>query len=161
MQPITYVVLAVALAGFALHKFLQAFKAMNDRSGLPGPTLIPFLGRIHDLPIEYMWLKFKEWADIYGKDGLYRTEMLGAKFIVISDEKIAEELLVKRAKFNSDRPMIRSLFDSKSSFGSMEYLPLMGKNRKNMNMLPTYLDDADHHFRVLVSSAPLHACLPH
>jgi hypothetical protein len=37
-------------------------------------------------------------------------------------------LLVKRAKIYSDRPQIRSLFDAKSTDGSMEYLPLMGKN---------------------------------
>ena len=75
-----------------------------------------------------MWLKFKEWADVYGP--IYKTEMLGATFIVLSDEQIAEELLVKRAKIYSDRPVIRSLFDSKSTHGSMEYLPLMGKNSK-------------------------------
>ncbi|KAK5241092.1 hypothetical protein LTR16_009777, partial [Cryomyces antarcticus] len=74
-----------------------------------------------------MWLKFKEWADIYGP--IYKTRMLGATFIVISDEKMAEELLVKRAKIYSDRPQIRSLFDSKSTHGSMEYLPLMGRNQ--------------------------------
>ena len=87
---------------------------------------MPFIGRIHDLPIQYMWLKFKEWSDIYGP--IYYTEMLGAKFVIVSDEKIAEELLVKRAKFNSDRPPMRSVTDSKSTEGGMEYLPLMGKN---------------------------------
>jgi hypothetical protein len=54
--------------------------------------------------------------------------MLGTKFVVISDEKMAEELLVKRAKTYSDRPAVRSLIDSKSTDGGMEYLPLMGKN---------------------------------
>lgn len=54
--------------------------------------------------------------------------MLGAKFVIVTDEGIAEELLVKRAKINSDRPAVRSLYDSKSTDGSMEYLPLMGKN---------------------------------
>lgn len=73
-----------------------------------------------------MWLKFKEWADIYGP--IYRTTMLGANFIIVSDEKVAEDLLVKRAKIYSDRPEMKSLFDSKSSTGTMEYLPLMGRN---------------------------------
>ena len=75
-----------------------------------------------------MWLKFKEWADTYGP--IYRTKMLGANFVIISDEAIAEEMLVKKGKIYSDRPEIRSLFDPKSTHGSMEYLPLMGKNRK-------------------------------
>ena len=74
-----------------------------------------------------MWTKFHEWANIYGP--LYRTKMLGANFIIISDEKVAEDILVKQARIFSDRPEMKSLFDSKSSTGTMEYLPLMGKNR--------------------------------
>ena len=56
--------------------------------------------------------------------------MLGDYFIIITDEKVAEDLLIKRAKIYSDRPQIRSLFDPKSTHGSMEYLPLMGRNSK-------------------------------
>ncbi|KAK5657896.1 hypothetical protein OQA88_2445 [Cercophora sp. LCS_1] len=129
MQLLTAGLLAVALLGAAVVHLYRRFREMNDPLGPPGPTLIPYLGRIHDLPIDFMWLKFKEWADKYGACGLYRTEMLGAKFIIITNEKVAEDLLVKRAKYNSDRPVIQSLFDSKSAHGSMEYLPLMGRNQ--------------------------------
>ncbi|KAI7777215.1 hypothetical protein LA080_003879 [Diaporthe eres] len=131
MQLLTLIPLSLAIIGLGLARLVKLFRHANDPKRGPGPTLIPYIGRIHDLPIPYMWIKFKEWADEYAVDGFYRTEMLGAKFLVISDEKVAEELLVKRAKFNSDRPAMRSLFDSKSSFGSMEYLPLMGKNGSN------------------------------
>jgi hypothetical protein len=118
----------VVLAFFILSLFNKRTPSKQRDDELPGPTLLPYIGRIHDLPIQYMWLKFKEWADVYGP--IYKTEMLGAKFIIVSDEKVAEELLVKRAKTNSDRPAVQSLFDSKSTHGSMEYLPLMGKNRE-------------------------------
>jgi hypothetical protein len=129
MHPLTLLAAAlVLLAFFVLSVFNKRTISKGRDDELPGPTLIPLIGRVHDLPIQYMWLKFKEWADVYGP--IYRTEMLGAKFIVVSDEKIAEELLIKRAKANSDRPQVRSLFDSKSTNGSMEYLPLMGKNRE-------------------------------
>ncbi|PNS15515.1 3-hydroxyphenylacetate 6-hydroxylase [Sphaceloma murrayae] len=74
-----------------------------------------------------MWKKFEEWAKVYGP--IYRTEMLGTKFVIVSDDKIIEDLLVKRAKYNSDRPGVKSLFDSKSTHGSGEYLPLMGHNQ--------------------------------
>ncbi|GAB7355767.1 hypothetical protein MBLNU459_g6452t1 [Dothideomycetes sp. NU459] len=131
MQPVTLIALGAAVAGFALFSIINAFRRPNKKAEadleLPGPTLLPYIGRIHDLPILKMWIKFKEWADIYGP--IYRTEMLGTKFIIVSDEKVAEELLVKRAKYNSDRPAVPSLFDSKSTHGSMEYLPLMGKNQ--------------------------------
>ena len=132
MHPFTYIAAALFLTGWAVYSLIVRLskKTNNGLEPLPGPRLVPFIGRIHDLPIQYMWLKFKEWADVYGP--IYYTEMLGAKFIVVADETIAEELLVKRAKYNSDRPQIRSLFDSKSSDGSMEYLPLMGKNGKHL-----------------------------
>ncbi|KAF2429111.1 cytochrome P450 [Tothia fuscella] len=128
MHPIPVAAAVFLFLAFILRSLYQKRTARKVRDDeLPGPTLLPYIGRVHDLPIQYMWLKFKEWADIYGP--IYKTEMLGAKFIVVSDERIAEELLVKRAKNFSDRPMVRSLFDSKSTHGSMEYLPLMGKNQ--------------------------------
>lgn len=144
MQLITLLAVGAALAGFALFHLVKAFREINDPRGPPGPLQLPFVGRVHDLPVEFMWIKLKEWADKYAVDGFYRTSMLGANFLVISDEKIAEELLVKRAKYNSDRPVIRSLFDSKSTHGSMEYLPLMGKNGESPGMTgPTCATQAD------------------
>lgn len=114
----------IAVVGVVVH-FVSLYRSMNRADAPPGPTQFPYLGRIHDLPIQYMWIKLKEWGDRYGGAyGFYRTEMLGCKVLVITDEKVAEDLLVKRAKFNSDRPLIRSLFDNKGSF---KYLPLMGK----------------------------------
>jgi hypothetical protein len=106
---------------------IAKWTAKHNPGGFPGPAMIPWVGRVHDLPIQYMWFKLKEWADEYGP--MYRIKMLGTSFVVVSDETVAEEILVKRAKQYSDRPSIRSLVDSKSTFGSMEYLPLMGKNR--------------------------------
>ena len=144
MQPLTYVAAAIFLTGwlaFTIHRHRQAAKDKNSQYPmLPGPKLIPFIGRIHDLPIQYMWLKFKEWSDTFGP--IYYTEMLGAKFVIISDEKIAEELLVKRARTNSDRPRMMSVTDSKSTDGGMEYLPLMGRNSKTRDVPLTY--SADH-----------------
>nr|OQO27645.1 hypothetical protein B0A51_04413 [Rachicladosporium sp. CCFEE 5018] len=132
MQPLTLVALVVAFLGFALLTLFNSLKSLSawrdhKSSEPPGPALVPWVGRIHDLPIELMWTKFYEWAQTYGP--IYRTTMLGANFLIISDEKIAEDLLVKRAKTYSDRPAMRSLFDSKSTNGTMEYLPLMGKNQ--------------------------------
>ncbi|KAI0128692.1 cytochrome P450 [Xylariales sp. AK1849] len=148
MQLITIMVLGIAFAAFAVFKTIQSYKEKNDPRGPPGPTQLPFIGRIHDLPIQFMWLKFKEWADEYsGKNGFYMTDMLGAKVLVISDEKVAEDFLVKRAKHNSDRPVIRSLFDSKSTHGSMEYLPLMGKNQywaRQRKLSHAYLTEASN-----------------
>jgi hypothetical protein len=155
MHSFTAYAVGVAVISFlvyALVDVISKYNAKHNCRGLPGPALIPWVGRIHDLPIDFMWLKFKEWADMYGP--IYRTKMLGTNFVVISDEKIAEDILVKRAKVYSDRPEIKSLFDAKSTYGSMEYLPLMGKNRECASALRIVL--RSHNDRVLGPSAQIH-----
>lgn len=131
MHWITYFAAATSLTGWIVYSVYESRRVAKTKSlggrSLPGPKNFPFIGRVHDLPVQYMWHKFKEWADEYGP--IYYTSMFGAEFIIVSDEEIAEELLVKRAKYNSDRPRMQSVTDSKSSEGGMEYLPLMGKNR--------------------------------
>ena len=118
----------LGFSSFALALFtsIRYKSSKNSYPRWPGPALVPWIGRIHDLPIKFMWLKFDEWADRFGP--IYRTQMLGTNWIVVSDENICEELLVKRARLYSDRPAMKSLFDSKSTTGTMEYLPLMGRN---------------------------------
>ena len=132
MHSVTYIAAAVFFAGWIIFSAFEARRLVKNKSlkgqSFPGPRQFPFIGRVHDLPVKYMWLKLKEWADIYGP--IYYTSMFGSVFIVVSDESVAEELLVKRARYNSDRPMMRSVTDSKSTEGGMEYLPLMGKNRE-------------------------------
>ncbi|CAJ2501268.1 Uu.00g041210.m01.CDS01 [Anthostomella pinea] len=97
-------------------------KSKASKAGLPGPKQFPVIGRVHDLDRFCMWKKFKEWADKHGP--IYRTSMLGQQFIIISDEHIAEELLVKRGNIYAGRPQIRALFDHKTSPG---YLALMDR----------------------------------
>ncbi|KAI0392936.1 cytochrome P450 [Xylariaceae sp. FL0594] len=126
----TLIALGGFLATLGFLRLYSMFKELNNPTKVPGPTLLPFIGRVHDLPRMFMWFKFHEWGKKYsGENGFYMTNILGTQFIVVTDESVAEELLVKRAKFNSDRPEIRSIVDSKSTHGSMEYLPLMGKNQ--------------------------------
>ncbi|KAJ3576446.1 hypothetical protein NPX13_g3693 [Xylaria arbuscula] len=95
-----------------------------------------------------MWLKFHEWGRRYsGANGFYMIDILGTLVLVVTDEDVAEELMVRRAKYNSDRPEIRSIVDSKSTDGSMEYLPLMGKNQywaRQRRLTHAYLTEASN-----------------
>lgn len=81
-----------------------------------------------------MWKKFKEWADMYGP--IYTTSVPGTTFIIISDEQIAEELLVKRGHIYSGRPQIRALFDHKTG---IEYLALMDRQGKSVRTKRPFL----------------------
>jgi hypothetical protein len=89
----------------------------------PGPKQYPIVGRVHDLPRFSMWLKFKEWADEHGP--IYQTRAVDQTFIIVSDEKIAEEMLVKRGHIYSGRPQIRSLIKHKDG---PAYVALMDRH---------------------------------
>lgn len=79
----------------------------------PGPRQFPIVGRVHDLPKKTLWLKFKEWADTYGP--IYETSMMGQRFIIVADESIAQDLLVKRGNSFAGRVQIRALLDHRTS----------------------------------------------
>ena len=100
-------------------------KSLGSEAKFPGPKQYPIVGRIHDLPRFALWLKFKEWSDIHGP--IYQTRAVNQTFVIISDEKIAEELLVKRGHIYSGRPQIRSLFNHKAG---PAYSALMDRHGK-------------------------------
>ncbi|KAF6837196.1 cytochrome P450 [Colletotrichum plurivorum] len=89
----------------------QGGKTAKKPARFPGPKQYPIVGRVHDLPKFAMWLKFKEWADEFGP--IYQTSMLGQKFIIISDEEMAQDLLIKNGNNFAGRPQIRALIDHK------------------------------------------------
>jgi hypothetical protein len=73
----------------------------------PGPTCLPFVGNIMDLPPpgtpEYQhWLNHKE---RYGS--LSSVTVLGQTIIIIHDKGVAFELLEKRASKYSGRPDLK------------------------------------------------------
>lgn len=89
-------------------------KSKVPEAKFPGPKQYPIVGRVHDLPRFAMWRKFKEWADIHGP--IYQTSMMGQKFIIISDENIAIDLLVKRGNSYAGRPQIQALINHKTGY---------------------------------------------
>lgn len=119
---------ALVIPGLILSN-LRAFKIRSTKAPtagrFPGPQQFPLIGRVHDLPKKTLWLKFKEWADIYGP--IYQTSMMGQKFIVISDEDMAAELLVKKGNIFSGRAQIRALIDHKEG---PTYFALQDRNGK-------------------------------
>ena len=127
----TLLVLATMTTFFSTILFQAIIISLRPKAKTeePGPALLPWIGRIHDVPREQLWLKLKEWADIHGP--IYRFKVLSKRSVVVSDESVAKDLLVKRADINSSRPTVRSVFDTKAELGSLEYLPLMGKNGKS------------------------------
>ena len=52
----------------------------------------------------HSWLKFKEWADVYGP--LFRLNLAGREHYVVSTEKVANDLLRERGNIYSSREQL-------------------------------------------------------
>jgi len=129
METLTLALLYLAIPSLLFSVLQQIIswnkKKLAPKPKFPGPKQYPIVGRIHDLPRFSMWLKFKEWADEHGP--IYETRAVDQTFVIISDEKIAEELLIKRGHIYSGRPQIRSLFRHKEG---PAYVALMDRHGK-------------------------------
>ncbi|KAB5581284.1 cytochrome P450 [Coniochaeta sp. 2T2.1] len=67
----------------------------------PGPKGYPIIGTLADIAPQHSWLKFKEWADEYGP--LFRFRLASQEHVVISTEKVANDLLRERGSHYSSR----------------------------------------------------------
>ncbi|KAK3951817.1 cytochrome P450 2E1 [Pseudoneurospora amorphoporcata] len=119
--PITLLTVLVVLLG--IQKWQERKRLPAGVRPLPGPANLPFIGRVHDVPEKGSWLKFYEWSKVYGP--IYQTKMFGVTHVWITSEKIAQDLLSRRANIYSDRPLIPNLPDNRTSG---DYLALLGRN---------------------------------
>jgi hypothetical protein len=66
----------------------------------PGPTPLPFIG--NKLPSSKPWIQFQEWSKIYGP--IFTVWVGRRPTLVLSDPKIAVDLMEKRSNKYSSRP---------------------------------------------------------
>ncbi|RAQ99876.1 cytochrome p450 [Stemphylium lycopersici] len=120
--------LAVAFLGaYALYKFWETSRRNRIPTGLkplPGPKGYPIIGSVPEVPEKNGFIKFSDWGKQYGP--IYQCNLAGNNHVWISADKIAKDLLSKKAAIYSDRPHIPSLIDDNRS--SAQYLPLLSRN---------------------------------
>jgi hypothetical protein len=120
---IAFICLLVLSLAWILISEIRRKKRPTGTKWLPGPVGLPVIGRIWDIPRSHAYLRFKQWSDQHGP--IYQINIFGRNHVWIASDKIASELLSKRASIHSDRPSINNLEDSKTA---PEYLPLLGYN---------------------------------
>ncbi|CAI6335753.1 unnamed protein product [Periconia digitata] len=127
MAVLTLIFAASALSVYVLWKLFESSRGRRIPRGLkplPGPKGYPIVGSVPDLPEKNSFITFADWGKIYGP--LYQCNLAGTNHVWISTDKIAHDLLAKKAAIYSDRPHIPALIDDNRT--SAQYLPLLSKN---------------------------------
>ncbi|PGH01629.1 hypothetical protein AJ79_07877 [Helicocarpus griseus UAMH5409] len=91
-----------ALVGLLIFRLVKEF--LYNKSLPPGPPRLPLLGNLHQAPVDTPWVTFREWALKYGP--IMSVQFGKDTLIILSDPKIARELLEKRGGIYSTRPRL-------------------------------------------------------
>ncbi|KJA26058.1 hypothetical protein HYPSUDRAFT_64270 [Hypholoma sublateritium FD-334 SS-4] len=97
----------------------------------PGPAGHPIVGNLFELPHNYPWLAYADWAKRYGDVTSFKV--FGRAVIIVSSAKAATELFEKRSTNYSDRPrMIMSdeLMEWEWNFIHMPYTDRWRRHRR-------------------------------
>ncbi|KAH8165982.1 hypothetical protein CIB48_g2266 [Xylaria polymorpha] len=93
------------LSSFILYSIFRLFSYRPPPNFPPGPPKLPFLGNLHQLPLQRLYLKIAELGRKYSSHGLMGLQ-LGPKthVVVINSWKTARDLLDRRGAIYSSRP---------------------------------------------------------
>ena len=78
------------------------FIGRRERHLPPGPSTLPILGNLHQIPTKGSYLPFTEWAKQYG--GIFSLKLGPATAVVLTDRRLVKQLLDKRSGIYSNRP---------------------------------------------------------
>ncbi|CAI6027363.1 unnamed protein product [Clonostachys chloroleuca] len=122
---------------------VSASRARGGQRPLHGPPGKLLVGNLFDIPPYHSWLKFKQWGDTYGP--LFRLNLVGRQLVVISTEKVANDLLRERGNLYSSReylPMASGIVSRNMRPLLLPYNDRWRRGRKLMHQLtmPTAAD---------------------
>lgn len=100
-----------------LHEHITIGRKHSQRLGYP------ILGSVPDVPDKNSFLKFHSWGEQFGE--IYQCDLAGTNHVWITRDRVAQDLLGKRAANYSERPFIPSLTHDNRDSG--HYLPLMSR----------------------------------
>ncbi|KAI7240025.1 putative cytochrome P450 [Hortaea werneckii] len=96
--------LSALVAGLILAALAYFLYNTGRRDGRlpPGPSTLPILGNIHQIPKQGVHFQFTEWARQYG--GIYTLKLGTGTAAVITDPRLVKQLLDKKSSKYAERP---------------------------------------------------------
>ncbi|PVF95625.1 cytochrome P450 [Serendipita vermifera] len=95
--------LLFAASGITSGALLWSYiSSQNQKKYHPGPSRLPVIGNLLQIPKETPWTTYREWSKVYGP--CVHLEIVGCHILILNDPKDADELLSKRGTTNSERP---------------------------------------------------------
>nr|GAT49365.1 predicted protein [Mycena chlorophos] len=101
----------------------------------PGPTKLPLLGNLLDLPAERPWETWHRWSKGFGSD-IMHLHVAGDSIVVLESLDAVKELFERRSALYSQRgrfPMVMELLDWNWSLGTIKYGDFWRKCRKSFH----------------------------
>jgi cytochrome P450 len=98
---VSYIGVVLALLCLALTLYLRRHVPATDLTP-PGPSKLPILGNIHQIPQKNIWKVYQSWHQSFGP--LIYTQFGQLAVISIGSFKVAKDLLNKRSSIYSSRP---------------------------------------------------------
>lgn len=99
LTPLNYAM--AAASGLLLIQWLLKPKPLAPLP--PGPTGLPIVGNVANMPSKKEWLTFAEWGRKWG--GILSVKILGRRMIIVNSAQIMNEL-DKQGSIYSDRPRL-------------------------------------------------------
>ncbi|CAL1706603.1 unnamed protein product [Somion occarium] len=70
----------------------------------PGPPTLPLLGNLHPFPKTRTYLKFTEWAKVYGE--IYSPKAGSANIVVLSSPRMVRDCIDVKGAATASRPLL-------------------------------------------------------
>ncbi|OCH88668.1 cytochrome P450 [Obba rivulosa] len=163
LQSIALSLLIAVLAILLWRKYANASANVYQSRPLPpGPTPLPVIGNVLDVPSVTPWKTYAQWADRYG--GIVFMRVFGQPIMIINSLEVAVDLLEKRSSNYSDRlrnPEMITLMGWDWNTATMEYGQKWRRHRRSFHQ---YFNQAAVHAyepQTYKSAQKLLKCLYH